>query len=85
MQPSMNPNPLSPPNTGSTLRSRLFLYAIGLSIGCLMTGALISARSKAVQAERARVQAQAAETSAAAAATPATPNLAPSAPQAAPR
>ena len=27
----------TPPNTGSTFRSRLFHYAIGLSIGCLMT------------------------------------------------
>ncbi len=60
-----------PPDTGSTFRSRLLHYAIGLSIGCVITGALISARQKAAQAEaRARAEAEAA------AAQPRTPDSA---------
>ena len=70
----------SPPNTGSTFRSRLFHYSLGLAIGCVMTGALISARYKAARAqEQAReAQAQAAEAKAAAdAAVPTAPPFQP--------
>ncbi len=51
----------APPETGSTFRSRLFHYSIGLTIGCVMTGALISARHKAAAARAQAEAAQAAE------------------------
>jgi len=51
----------TPPETGSTFRSRLFHYSIGLAIGCVMTGALISARHKAAAARAQSQAAQAAE------------------------
>lgn len=66
---SHNSNPAAaPPNTGSTFRSRLFHYSIGLAIGCVITGSIISARYKAAQARAQAEQARAAEAAAAAAA-----------------
>lgn len=49
---------MTTPNTGSTFRSRLFHYSIGLAIGCVMTGAIISARYKAAQAQAAAREAE---------------------------
>lgn len=62
----------SPPSTGSTFWSRLFHYAIGLSIGCVMAGAIMSARHKAAQA-RAAEEAALREQVPATAATPGAP------------
>lgn len=67
MAQQLNPS-ANPPNTGSTFRSRLFYYSIGLAIGCAMTGAIISARYKAAQARAAHDAAAAAERAAAEAA-----------------
>lgn len=54
---SHHSNPAAtPPNTGSTFMSRLFHYAIGLAIGCVITGAIISARYKAAQSRAAAAE-----------------------------